>query len=472
MINTPFINRAKELQWLDTSYKKAPMEGQLLIIYGKRRVGKTELIKHFSQSKFSVYFVAERGTAKDQLQTAKNVLAEGLKDEVMRGINFTNWRSLFQYIGTKLQEKSEPTMLIFDEFPYLVESDNAISSYFQVGWDEYLSKTNIVLVLMGSSISMMYKHTLGVSAPLYGRRTGQWMLEPFSYKETKKFYPDAPFSNTLSLYAITGGIPAYGKVFNGKKNLEENIRQFILPEGSFLSVEPELLLSEEFTDPRSYLSILKAIGLGRTKFSEIVSATGLPNTALPGYLQTLIALRLVKKEVPVTEPIPEKSKKGSYSLEDNFLRFYFSFIYPNNSLIKGGNIDALFQQHGEVLAQLVSKVYEETTLEFISQASIDGFLPHFEQKGRWWDKNEEIDLVGLNEQDNSILFVETKWSNKPIDAEVLGDLKRKAEYVKWKKAERKEYFALVARGGFTKELIEQAGKDKVLLIDEDKVLEY
>ncbi len=470
-MNTPFINRKKEIEWLETNYQAAYKEGQLLIIYGKRRVGKTELVKHFSQTKPCIYFVAEKGTAQDQLQTAKNIFADGLHDDLMKNLTFPNWRELFRYIGTKLQGNTEPLTLVFDEFPYLVESDNAVSSYFQVGWDEYLKNNKVVVILMGSSISMMYKHTLSQSAPLYGRRTGQWLLEPFSYKETKEFYPEAPFMNTFSLYAITGGIPAYAKVFDGNKTLEENIRQYILPEGSFLSVEPELLLSEEFTDPRSYLSILKAIGLGRTKFSEIVTATGLPTTAVPGYLQTLISLRLIKKEIPVTEKVPEKSKRGSYSLADSFLRFYFSFIYPNNSLIKGGSVDALFQQYGEVLQRLVAKSYEETTHEFILQAYQSGSLPHFEQMGRWWDnKDTEIDLVGLNEKEDSILFVETKWNTKPIGTEVLNALKGKAQKLQWGSQNRKDYYALVAKSGFTDQLIEQAKNENILLIQEDKIL--
>jgi AAA+ ATPase superfamily predicted ATPase len=469
-MSTRFINRKKELAWLDDSYKKAYDEGQLLIIYGKRRVGKTELLKHFSQEKQSIYFVAEKGTAQDQLRTAKNIIADGLNDELMRGVNFPSWRELFQYIGQKLEGRTDPLVLIFDEFPYLAESDKGMSSYFQIGWNEFLENKKVVTVLMGSSISMMYEHVLLPSAPLYGRRTGQWILEPFNYVESKAFYPEAPFVNTFSLYAITGGIPAYAKIFDGSKTLEENIRQYVLPEGSFLSVEPELLLSEEFTEPRSYLSILKAIGLGRTKFSEIVSATGLPVTAMPGYLQTLINLRLVKKEIPVTEKLPETSKKGSYSLADSFLRFYFSFVYPHNSLIKGGNVDALFKQYGEVLQRLVAKSYEDATEQFIVAAMSAEKLPHFNSLGRWWGNNTEIDLVGLNEENNSILFVETKWSNQLLRTDLLDDLKLKARAVVWGKPDRQEHFALVSRAGFSDELVQRAKAENVLLIQEDTVL--
>ena len=467
-----FINRVKELEWLKESYKKAWEAGQFLVLYGKRRVGKTELATHFLENRPSVYYLANRTTKEEQLQSATSVFMTALSDTYIAGSGFPNWREFFNYLIKKTKERKKsdpPIVLVFDEFPYLAEADSGVSSFFQYGWDRGLKDQKVLLVVMGSSISMMYKHALAKSAPLYGRRTGQWVLEPFSFCETKKFYPGASFENSFSLYSISGGIPAYARVFDGKKTLRENIVENVLPEGKYLSVEPELLLSEEFSDARSYLTILQAIGLGRTKFSEILQQSHLPATSLPIYLQTLTELRLVKKEVPITEPIPEKSKKGSYSLSDPFLRFYFSFIFPNNSLIKGRSYDALFTQHGEILTRLVAKSYEDASLEFISEAINKGALPHFEQMGRWWDKNTEIDLVGLNEAENSILFVETKWNKKPLGVDVLEELKNKAKFVEWGNSGRKEYFAIIAKGGFSEGLIKNARKEKALLINEGKI---
>ena len=471
MNDNQFINRKKEITWLNERYEAINKEAQLLIIYGKRRVGKTELVRHFLKDKPHVYYLANRGNAELHLQSAISVLTQKLGPTPLPGTAFSTWREFFDYLGKVTKDLKEPMVLVFDEFPFLVESDSGMSSYFQYGWDMYLKDRKLMVILMGSSISMMYKHTLVYSAPLYGRRTGQWLLQPFTYEDSKNFYSNAPFGNTFPLYAISGGIPAYARVFDGNKTLRQNIEQYILPEGSFLGVEPELLLSEEFEDPRSYLGILKAIGLGRTKFSEIVQAAGVPSTALPGYLKTLTQLRLVKKEAPITDKIPEKSKKGTYSLSDAFLRFYFSFIFPNMSLAKGANHDGLFETRGEILTQLVAKSYEDTTEEFIARATNNGRLPVFDALGRWWDKETEIDLVGLNERNNSILFVETKWNTKPIGTEVLNDLKNKSSKVVWGKPGRKEHFALVAKGGFTDELIAQAKRESVLLIQENSILE-
>ncbi len=463
-----FINRKKETKWLKERYQQAYKEGQLLIIYGKRRVGKTELVKHFSKSKDLIYYLATRSSASDQLSSVTQTFTTHFGDSLSR-TSFNNWRDLFKYIGSRLEVRKDPPIIVFDEFPYLVDSEDGMSSYFQYGWDEYLKDKKVLMIIMGSSISMMYKHTLIYSSPLYGRRTGQWLLDAFSYEESKEFYPNSSFGKTFPLYAISGGIPAYLRVFDGELSLKENIKKYVFPEGRFLSVEPELLLAGEFSDPRSYLSILKAIGLGRTKFSEIVNVTGIPATAMPGYLQTLMRLKLVKKEVPITDTLEEKSKKGTYSLADAFLRFYFSFIYPNNSLIKSGNYETVFERQDGVLKAILSKCYEEKSKEFIVKAMGQNKIPFFEKFGRWWNKNTEIDLIGLNERANSILFAETKWNEKPLSLDVLGDLKQKSKEVIWGKENRKELFALIAKGGFSDELINVAKKENILLIEEDKV---
>ena len=466
-----FINREEELAFLENLYKKTKKQAQFLILYGKRRVGKTELVKQFFKNKPHVYYLASKGSAGDQLRTATGVIAQHFGDEFLKEDAFSNWRGLFEYFGKKLKDSNERLIMVFDEFPYLVESDKAMSSYFQYGWDEHLKDTKVMLILMGSSIAMMYKHALSHSAPLYARRTAQWLLEPFTFTQSKNFFDSKDFERVFSLYAIAGGIPAYLKELEVKKSVFENIEEKILTKGAFLHLEPELLLADEFKEPRNYLTVLKAVGLGKTKYSELLNSTGFPNNILSSYLRTLLDLRLVKREVPVTEKSPKKSKRGSYSLADNFLRFYFSFVFPDISLVEGGAVKTLFDKNKEILTQLIAKVYEDTTAEFEQTATKKGVLPHFEQMGRWWDKDVEIDLVGLNKEENSTLFVETKWNKRPLGTKVLQELKRKALEVKWGGEKRREYFALVAKGGFTEKLIEQARKEKVVLIQEDQTLQ-
>ena len=463
-----FVNREEELAFLENLYKKTKAQAQFLVLYGKRRVGKTELIKQFFKNKPYIYYLASKSAAGDQLRTTTSIITQYFGEEFLKRDAFADWRSLFEYLEKKLKDSRERLILVFDEFPYLVESDKAMSSYFQYGWDECLKKTRVMVVLMGSSIAMMYKHALSHSAPLYARRTAQWLLEPFSFAQSKNFFDSSNFERIFSLYAITGGIPAYLKELDVQKSVLENIKEKILTKGAFLHLEPELLLADEFREPRKYLTVLKAVGLGKTKYAELLNSTGFANNILSSYLRTLLDLRLVKREVPVTEKSFQKSKKGSYSLADSFLRFYFSFVFPDISLIESGNIKALFAKNKEILVQLIAKAYEETTVEFIQMAIKNGSLPHFEQMGRWWNKDTEIDLVGLNKKENSILFVETKWNKKPLGSRILQNLKQKAQRVGWGKVGRKEYFAVVAKAGFTKKMIKQSQKEKIVLIQEDK----
>jgi len=471
-MESKFINRKNELAWLEKCYREAFKEGQLLVLYGKRRVGKTELVTHFIKSKPNIYYLANRTTTAEHLSSATKVFATGFEDTFMANTPLPSWRDFFDYLIKKVSERKskEPTVLVFDEFPYLAESNEGISSFFQYGWDMGLKNNSVVMIVMGSSMAMMYKHALIKSAPLYGRRTGQWLLEPFTFTETKNFYPKASFDNAFSLYALTGGIPAYSKVFDGARSLKENITERVFPEGSFLSVEPEFLLSDEFDDSKSYLTILQAIGQGRTKFSQILQDSGMQATSLPAYLQNLRDLRLVKREVPITDITLPKSKSGIYSLSDNFLSFYFSFVFPNNSLVKSKAYNVIFKTKGEVLTGLIAKSYENTTPEFIAPAINKGILPNFELMGRWWDKDTEIDLVGLNREDNAILFGETKWNSKPIGMEVLNQLKAKSKKVVWGKPGRKEFFVLTSKAGFTKILIDEAREQGVVLIEKDSLL--
>jgi len=465
-----FINRTRELELLNKLYKDTEKEGQFIVLYGKRRVGKTELIKHFSRNKPHFYYLASRVAARDQLNTLSSVLADYLDEPFLKNSPFVNWRDLFTFLGKKMQTNKTPQVLVFDEFPYLVEGDAGMSSYFQYGWDECLKQTKTLLILSGSSISMMRKHALAYSAPLYGRRTSQWFLEAFSFQEAKQFYASTDFEKTFSFYAIAGGVPGYLKQFNSQNSLWENIQDKILRKGTLMNSDPELIIAEELQEPQHYLTILKAIGSGRTKFGEIISVSNLASNIVAKYLGVLMQLKWVRRDVPVTED-PLNSKKGSYVLADSYFRFYYSFIFPNLTALESMQSDLFLKNIQDRFPYFVSKIYEDTTAEFIQTAIREKKLPAFYELGRWWDKNTEIDLVGLNKYDNAILFVETKWNTQPIDVDVLDNLQKKSQTVKWGSKGRKEYFALVAKGGFTDRLLEQAKKEEIVLIYQDKIKE-
>jgi hypothetical protein len=467
-----FINRKEEIDQLKELYQKTfKQEAQFLVLYGKRRIGKTELIRHFCKDKPHIYYLAIRTSKREQLKQAALKFGDYFKDNYFKNADFRNWREFFDYLKNKLDAQKEPLIIIFDEFPFLADSESNISSFFQYGWDMYLKNYPVFLILMGSSIAMMYKHALVYSAPLYGRRTGQKLLESFNFTQSTQFFPrKTNFEKLFSFYALVGGIPAYLKELDSKLSLRKNIIKNFFQSRSFLNIEPELLIAEEFNDPKIYLSILKAIGLGQTKYSQILNITKLPNNVLPVYLSNLKDLRLISKEVPITEAVAEKSKKGTYSIADNFLRFYFNLIFSNQSFIGAEKVDDFFSQNQELIKQLLAKAYEDTTQEFIQKAIKIKVLPHFNKLGRWWNNKIEIDLVGLNKDTNQILFVETKWNDKPLTPTVYYRLKEKAKEVKWGENGRKEYFALVAKGEFSPKLINLAKKKGIVLIEKDKVL--
>ena len=315
---------------------------------------------------------------------------------------------------------------------------------------------------------MMESETLTYKSPLFGRRTGQILINPLSFKESRHFSPDKTFEEFLSIYTITGGMPAYLLEIEPSLSIEDNIIKNVFSKTAFLHNEVEFILREEFREPKNYLSILKAISWGKRKFGEIVNEAGLEKNVLTKYLMTLEKLYIIEKEVPVTEKTPQKSRKGFYLISDNFFRFWFRYIFPHKSDLEIGKFDEVLRKIKESFTILEGLSYEKICREIIWDFSDEIF--HFERVGKWWDKNNEIDIVALNPESNEILFGEVKWSNKQIGTNIYEDLKKKAQAVEWGKKGRKEYFALFSKSGFTKDMLELAKKDKVFLIHKDRLL--
>ncbi|MFH1441562.1 MAG: ATP-binding protein [Candidatus Omnitrophota bacterium] len=461
-----FINRKEELK--DLNAKWARKNPQLIVVYGKRRVGKTELIKQFIKNKSGIYFLADKRTAIEQLRELSRIIGSYFNDSLVLKQGFGDWLDVFAY----LKEKSKkPFIFAIDEYPYLVEIDKATSSIFQKGWDEYLKQTGIFLILSGSSVSMMESEALIYKAPLYGRRTGQIYLKPMPFKESRKFFPDKKFEDFLKIFTITGGMPAYLLQFDTKLSLEENIKSRIFNKTEFLHNEIEFILKEELREPKNYLSILKAIAWGKTKFGEIVNETGLEKNILNKYLGILERLQLIEKEIPVTEKHPQKSRKGIYKISDNFCRFWFQYVFPYKSDLEIGRLSEVLRKLKESFRLLESTVYEKITQEFLHNWQDKIF--HFERVGRWWDGKEEIDLIGISQQKKEVIFGEVKWRDTLIGINILDDLKRKSEIVLKNleyKEKYKKHYILFSKKGFTKELRNLAKKENVFLVEKDKLL--
>ena len=448
-----FINRTRELTALEKSYKNE--RASFIICYGRRRVGKTELIKHFIHDKAGLYFLADRLAEKENLRALTRLTGAFFKDSFLG--EFADWYAFFDYLKAKVSDKM---IIVIDEFPYLVETNKAVSSVFQKGWDETLKNLPLQLILCGSSISMMEREALTYGAPLYGRRTGQLLVLPLSFADFSRFLPNRSFDRRLEFFAMTGGIPAYAKQLNKKLSPRQNFLENILEPETYLYNDAGFILKEETREPRQYFSILRAIALGKHKLGEIVNETGIEKTSLHKYLYYLEELRIIQKRFPVTEKNFEKSRQGLYYLADNYFSFWFDMIFPYRSELVLGNKRPALNRFDEAFVHHTATAYEQISGEILRRFQDDLFL--FSRVGRWWHNNEEIDLVALGDSGQDVLFAEVKWSTKKVGTDIYQQLKDKSQSV----AEnyRRRQYALFSRSGFTAAMKKLAREEKILLI--------
>jgi len=471
-----FIDREEELKFLSERYKNP--ESQLIIIYGKRRIGKTELIKEFIKDKDSIYFLCDRTTEKENLKNLGRIVGQKFNNLILAENGFRDWYQFFNFLKESLKQFQDNKIIIaIDEFPYLYSSNPAISSIFQKGWDEILKGLPVFLIICGSSISMMLKQAINYSAPIYGRKTGQIFLKPLNYYDAWKFFPRLDFARFLNIYAICGGIPLYLKQFIPLKSINEHLIDNIFNKFSILYNEGEIILSEELSELRIYFTTLKALSLGKTKFGEIINYTGIAKTSMHKYLYVLEKLQLTKKEVPVTEEKPEKSRKGIYKIIDPFFGFWFKYVLPFKSELEMADFSNVLNYFNEHFGLTLTMVYQDICIDILRTRLKDIF--NFNRIGRWWDfigkKQVEIDVVAINTgaKDKQILFGEAKWSNKKTGINILDELKEKSSFVNWNNDSRKEKFILFSKSGFTDELLRFAKSEKdLILVEKDEVLKF
>jgi AAA+ ATPase superfamily predicted ATPase len=451
--NVNLIDREEETAFLEEAYSES--KSQLLVLYGRRRVGKTYLLQHFMRNKKHAYFLCTKGNEVEQIRLLSRMIGETFNDTALILSPFSDWRTLFIYLHEKAQK--DKFLLVIDEFPYLITANSSITSIFQKYWDEYLSNSKIMIILCGSSIAMMESEVLAHKSPLYGRRTGQWKVKPMNFENALKFFPKgASIKEAVRIFAITGGVPFYLADLDLGKTAIENVLERIARKGKMLYEEGEILLKEELRDPSTYFSMLEAMSAGNTKQMEIANRIGMASTALPRYLSTLERLEYVEKIAPVTEP--KKSKKTIYKIKDYFMDFWFKFIYPNRSYIEDNNfkkfrefLDVYFEKH-------VSFVFEGIFMDFLKGQNAKDLLPVYITKiGTWYGyyrdggvgerKQVEIDVVALDENGDGIIFAECKWQDLSYRGaeKLIAELKEKSKRVEWNSNKRQEYFAIFAR---------------------------
>jgi AAA+ ATPase superfamily predicted ATPase len=394
------------------------------------------------------------------------LVAEFIDNELLKSASIDNWDVIFKTLANCNQDKKK--IIVIDEFQYLGKTNSAFPSIFQRIWDTILKDKNLMVILCGSLISMMEAQTLSYSSPLYGRRTGQIKLQQIKFEHYNEFFIDKNRKELIEYYAVTGGVPKYIELFYDSKDIYSSIKKNVLSKQSFLYEEPLFLLQNEVSEIGSYFSIIKTIAAGNQKLSKIAASLDLKQTAITKYLQTLIGLDILEREVPITEENPEKSKKGLYKIKDNFLAFWFRFIYPNKSFLETDRTDFVMNKiNNNFINNHVAYVYEDICIQKMWNLNSEDRWPFtFDKVGRWWDKNTRIDVVAFDSNGKDIIFGECKYTEKKMDTNVFYDLLEKKKTVEWKKNDCREWYVLFSINGFTDEMIRLAGsRNDILLCD-------
>lgn len=458
-----FIDREQEMQFLNDEYTRKG--SSLVVLYGRRRVGKTELSAAFMRDKKALYFLVTEESELQNRNAFRDAVADFCDNELLKNAKVDSWEILFKTLFDKTS--GEKLILVIDEFQYLGKSNTAFPSIFQKIWDTLLKEKDIMVILCGSLISMMESQTLNYTSPLYGRRTGQIKLKQIPFYYYQDFFPAKERKDLIEYYAVTGGVPKYIELFYDSEDIYSAIDKNVLSKQSFLYDEPNFLLQREVTEVGSYFSVIKAIAAGNQKLAKIAGSLELKQTGLTKYLKTLIDLDILEREVPITEENPEKSKRGLYKIKDNFVHFWFKFVYPNLRFIESGNKElAMKKIKANLVDGHISYVYEDICIEEMWKLNVEEKWDFtFDKVGRWWNNDTEIDIVAFDSTGKGIIFGECKYWEGKVGSSVLAALEEKAKAVEWKRSNRKEHFILFAINGFTDELIEVANKrgDVVLM---------
>lgn len=479
-----FIGREAELKFLKERYNSD--KGELVVLYGRRRVGKTETLKQFCKGKPHLFFSCRECTDKLQL---KNFSEKLLKENIPASTyisEFSDWEKAFRSI-TELPYGDKKKLVVIDEFPYMCKGNESIPSILQNLWDELLKDENVMLILCGSAMSFIEKELLAEKNPLYGRATGIYKMTEMGFYDAAKFFPIYSSRDKVIAYSILGGIPHYLNQFDSDKSLEENIKKNILSKGSSLYSEVEFLLRQELRETPVYNSIIEAVALGNTKLNEISMKSLIDDTSKTSvYLKKLIELGIVEREFSVSEIVKEKANtnKGLYRITDNFFRFWYAFVFTNISELEGGDVDGVYKYSIEPqLHEFAAMPFEDICHEYVRELQKEGELPfRYAKMGRWWGRttvrhgeqtelaDTEIDLLAVSKQSDKYLVGECKFKGKPFryseyldTITKLSDRKDKAEF----------WYYLFSESGFDEKIVEPARNDsRLVLCGLDEIVGY
>lgn len=468
-----FIGREQELNFLEDAYRRPG--GQLIVLYGRRRIGKTETLRQFCRGKKHVFFSCRECTDRLQLQAySQKLLAEGHPAaQYLR--EFSDWEQAFRAV-VDLPYGDGKKLLVLDEFPYMCKGNGAVPSILQNLWDEQLKDENVMIVLCGSAMSFMEKELLAEKNPLYGRATGIYKMTEMGFYDASAFFPDYSPRDKVLAYAVLGGIPHYLKQFDPQLPLAENIKKNILTKGCALYSEVEFLLRQELRETPIYNSVIQAVALGNTKLNDISQKALMESTAKTGvYLKNLMDLGVIEREYSVDAGSRERSSvsRGSYRLRDNFFRFWYAFVFTNYSELESGDVDGVYDYViAPELHKFASYAFEDVCREYVREQQKAGKLPfRYAEMGRWFGKTTlrseagigetEIDLLAADRGGTKYLVGECKFKGRPFrfgeyldTAAKLAPQQKKAEF----------FYALFSESGFDEKLVAAAAEQENLYL--------
>ncbi len=454
-MRTTFVGREAELNLLDRLWARP--DAALLILYGRRRVGKTRLLTTWLQQQPAsgqpgrrvLYWVAEPSSALDQLRSFSQAIYNFAHPDSPAPPDFTyvTWSQAWQQVATLAQ--NERLALLVDEFTYLLEIDPSIAGQLQNLWDHTLSRTNLMLVICGSHLGMMLRHALSYQAPLYGRAAAQLRLQPLPFGMTARYFPAYSTDERVAIYAIWGGIPAYWERIDPALTLSDNIRNELLTTNNLMQAEPRLLLQDFVSDPHNYVGILRAIANDARTQKEIGAFTGLTQGHISQYLSILHDAGFVERRVPVTQG--DRSRLGRYHIVDPYLRFYYRFLANRQAQLALGIQEQSLAEIRRHLRDFIgANTWEELCREWLLRASAHGTLPvAVDQVGSAWTRTAQVDVVGVNSMEKVLVLGECKWGLEPVGRSVLAALVDKTAEVVPSQGQWQVTYLGFARDGWT-----------------------
>ncbi len=447
-----FIGRNREINTLNKLYMSGKFE--FVVIYGRRRVGKTALITQFIKDKKAIYFMGVESNSQQNLANFSSNILE-YQNGISAQTSFASFQAALEYVF-QMAEKDR-IILAIDEYPYVARASKSLASVLQMLIDRYKDKSNLMLILCGSAMSYMEDHVLAYKAPLYGRRTAQMKILPFDFGDFCNYFKNFKDEDMMSAYGLVGGTPQYLLQINDRLSIEDNIKNTFLSPDSILFEEPENLIKQEVREPALYNAIITVIASGASRMSEISAKVGESSSICSAYIKNLIDLGIVKKEQPYGE---KASRKSIYSIEDNMFRFWYRFVPENNSAIIRGAADLAFKRIEPHLSTYMGKIFEDVCCQYLWKRLLSGNLKvDFKNLGRWWGTDPrtksqaEIDIMGEQDKETA-LFGECKWTNEKVDAGVLDKLAERSRLFNYHNV----YLYLFAKNGFTEKCISKAQK--------------